>query len=348
MKTLILFIFMLSAINLFALNDTTGYNKWSIEPEIGVTKVRDMPYHGSTYEPLNISIGGRYMVTEIFGVRLLYSYTQHKYTLTGEPLKYSEGQFFGVCNFGRLAKLEQVLNNRWTILGGVGGDFSDSHGFTNTQIFEHQSNFHLAAFVDNEFRVTDRFFLAFGLNVTAGVNVTPDPNSTPTTVDLVAATNIVRMNLKAIFAIGKKRPHADFYLEPQPLPIINTYYIDSSKCITNVANTNIYNKYDTCKIENNSPEYVFFSNDMFKIDKDGLENIEQSLHKVKDKVTITGYCSNVGAVEYNKTLAKLRAEAVKNKLVNLGIDSNKITIVVIGIDKSREYDMARRVSIEFK
>jgi outer membrane protein OmpA-like peptidoglycan-associated protein len=50
-------------------------------------------------------------------------------------------------------------------------------------------------------------------------------------------------------------------------------------------------------------------------------------------------------------LAKNRANAVKDKLVNLGVDPAKINIVSIGIDFDRKipelFDMARRVKIEF-
>lgn len=329
------------------------FNRWSIEPEFGLTKLQDMPYGGSTVGFYNAGIGARYMPTPLFGVKVSGSYTNHNYTLTDQAVKYAEGQIFGVCNFGRLLKLEQIANNRYTIIGGVGGDLSSSHGFTNTQIFERTTNFHLAGFIDNEFRVTDKFFLTAGLNVITGVNLTPPSGATnagQALINGVAKTAIIDFNIKAIFVLGKKKDHADFYLEPELAPTNTIVYVDSTKKVTNNYYTDVCEEIST-SVSNSNPEYVYFDNDSYKIDKDALENIEQSLHKIKDKVTITAYCSNVASVEYNLKLAQNRANAVKDKLINLGVDPAKIKTVSIGIDFDRNipelFDMARRVKIEF-
>lgn len=326
------------------------FNKWSIEPEVGLTKLQDLPYGGSTVGAYNAGIGVRYMATPLFGAKVSVSYTDHNYTLANQNIKYAEGQIFGVCNFGRLLKLERIANNRYTIIGGVGGDLSNSHDFTNTQIFERVTNFHLAGFIDNEFRVTDKFFLTAGLNVITGVNVVPPSGIADihqSNVNGVSKTSIIDFNIKAIFVLGKKKVHADFYLEPAIAPINTIVYVDSTRKVTNIYNIEICEDKTATSTTTEYPEYVYFNNDSYKVDKDGLENIEQSLHKIKDKVTITAYCSNVASSEYNLKLAKNRANSVKDKLVKLGVDSSKITIVSVGIDASREYDMARRVKIEF-
>lgn len=339
------------------------FNKWSIEPEFGLTKLQGMPFGGSTVGFYNAGIGARYMATPLFGFRVSGSYTNHNYTLTDQPLKYAEGQIFGVCNFGRLLKLERVAKNRYTIIGGIGGDLSNSHGYTNTQLFERTTNFHLAGFVDNEFRVTDKFFLTLGLNVIADVNITPPTgvtNVNQSIINGVASTSIIDFNIKAIFVLGKKKDHADFYLDPEFVSKNTIVYVDSTRKVTNNYYTKVGDEISKPSTSTSSasstiptphPEYVYFINDSYKIDKDGLENIEQSLHKIKDKVTITAYCSNVATFEYNLKLAQNRANAVKDKLVNLGVDPAKIKIVSIGIDNNRSnpeiFDMARRVKIEF-
>ena len=348
-KLFVIICLMFSATFMFA----QEFNKWSIEPEFGLTKLQDMPYGGSTVGLYNAGIGVRYMATPLYGFRVSGSYTHHDYTLTNQPVKYVEGQILGVCNFGRLLKLERIAHNRYTIIGGVGGDLSNSHDFTNTQMFDRVTNFHLAGFIDNEFRVTDKFFLTAGLNVITGVNLTAPTgvtNANQATINGVAKTSIIDFNIKAIFVLGKKKDHADFYLEPELAPTNNIVYVDSTRKVTNNYYTEVCEEISTPTSVSN-PEYVYFKNDSYKIDKDGLENIEQSLHKIKDKVTITAYCSNVASSEYNLKLAKNRANAVKDKLVNLGVDPSKINIVSIGIDFDRKipelFDMARRVKIEF-
>ena len=327
MKKLLGIIVLLFTVNLLSAQE---FNKWSIEPEFGLTKVRDITKVGF----YNTGIGGRYMATQFFGVKVSGRYTHLNY-----PLQFVSGQIMGVANFGRLAKLERVAHNRWTIIGGIGGDYTDSRNYTNEVILHRISDFHLAGFVDNEFRITDRFFLTAGLNVVTGVNSRP----IVTPYNRTMTTSLINFNMKAIFTLGKKKVHADFYLEPEITPVC-IVYVDSTKNITNVYNN--YNEVQT--IVDNTPEYVYFNNDSYKIDKDGLENIEQSLHKVKDKIVITAYCSNIASNEYNLKLAQNRGNAVKDKLVKLGVDTTKISVVSVGIDASREYDMARRVKIEFK
>lgn len=358
-KLFVIICFVFSATFMFA----QEFNKWSIEPEFGLTKLQDMPYGGSTVGFYNAGIGARYMATPLFGFRVSGSYTHHKYTLTNQSLEYAEGQIFGVCNFGRLLKLERIAKNRYTIIGGVGGDLSNSHDFTNTQMFDRITNFHIAGFIDNEFRVTDKFFLTAGLNVITGVNLTPPAgvtNINQSTINGVAKTSIIDFNIKAIFVLGKKKDHADFYLDPEFVSKNTIVYVDSTRKVTNNYYTKVGDEISKPSTSTSSassttptphPEYVYFNNDSYKIDKDGLENIEQSLHKIKDKVTITAYCSNVASSEYNLKLAQNRANAVKDKLVNLGVDPAKIKIVSIGIDNNRSnpeiFDMARRVKIEF-
>lgn len=50
-------------------------------------------------------------------------------------------------------------------------------------------------------------------------------------------------------------------------------------------------------------------------------------------VQIEGHCDNRGSVEYNLALGERRARAVRDYLVNLGIDRNRITIISYGKEK---------------
>lgn len=328
-KILFTLLFVFFSIIIFA---QKNFNHWSIEPEFGLTKLRDI----TPVEFFNVGIGSRYMITQMFGARLSLNYTNIKYQ--DKPLEWTTAQLVGVANFGRISKLENVFNNRWNIIGGIGGNFTDSYQPTNDIILHRKSNFHLVAFVDNEFRISNNFFMTAGINVTSGINVYgsvyPDIQTTPA----------INFNVKGILSIGKEDVHADWYLEPSPEPTV--VYIDSTKKATIINNYYIEIHKDTTYPQ--SSEYVYFNHDSYTIDKDGLENIEQSINKFKNKITIKSYCSNVGSKEYNLILSKKRAEAVKNKLVKLGIPENKIFCLCIGIDPSREYDMARRVQIDFE
>ena len=50
-------------------------------------------------------------------------------------------------------------------------------------------------------------------------------------------------------------------------------------------------------------------------------------------VTITGHCDERGTREYNIALGERRASAVKNYLISLGIDGNRIAIISYGKEK---------------
>ena len=328
MKKILFIIFMMMLTSIVSYGQ--NFNKWSLEPEFGLTKVRDI----TPVRFYNIGIGSRYMFTQYFGIKLSSHYTQLPY-YNNKDLRYLSGKFMGVANFGRIAKLENVWNNRWTIIGGIGGDYTDSRGYTNDVILHRISDFHLAAFVDNEFKINENIFISTILNIKTGVNSRP----VETSLNKTMTTSIIDFNIGIIFSLGNKKVHADYYIEPEVNPIVYNY-IDSTKIFNIYKNTYIN--------EDKSPEYVYFKNDSYEIDKDGLDNIEKSYYKYNDSIIITAYCSNVASIEYNLKLAFNRGNAVKNKLVNLGINPEKIIIVSFGIDPLREYDMARRVKIEFK
>ena len=45
-----------------------------------------------------------------------------------------------------------------------------------------------------------------------------------------------------------------------------------------------------------------------------------------DKIKITGYTDNVGTPEYNTQLSQKRAESVRDYLVSIGVDANKMEV----------------------
>jgi OOP family OmpA-OmpF porin len=72
-----------------------------------------------------------------------------------------------------------------------------------------------------------------------------------------------------------------------------------------------------------------------------------------DKITITGYTDNVGTADYNMKLSLRRAEAVRDYVISLGIDPNKLEVKGEGMsnpmaDNSTEEGRAknRRVEVE--
>jgi len=72
-----------------------------------------------------------------------------------------------------------------------------------------------------------------------------------------------------------------------------------------------------------------------------------------DKVKITGHTDNVGDPDYNVKLSLRRAEAVRDYLISLGLDSKKVEVIGAGetepvADNSAKEGRAknRRVEVE--
>ena len=83
---------------------------------------------------------------------------------------------------------------------------------------------------------------------------------------------------------------------------------------------------------------VFFDFDQYAIRPDAVPVLEENAGLLKDtyknfSVLIEGHCDDRGTVEYNLELGKRRAQAVKDYLVDLGIEESRIQIVSYGKEK---------------
>ena len=83
---------------------------------------------------------------------------------------------------------------------------------------------------------------------------------------------------------------------------------------------------------------VFFDYDQYAIRSDAVPILEKDAELLKSTykdsgVLIEGHCDERGTVEYNLELGKRRAQAVKDYLVDLGIDESRIRIVSYGKER---------------
>lgn len=106
-------------------------------------------------------------------------------------------------------------------------------------------------------------------------------------------------------------------------------------------------------------DVALFSFDKSELKPEGRERIKAYREEAKaelsraDRIKITGHTDNVGSQEYNKKLSLRRAEAVRDYLVSIGVDPNKLEISGEGKDRpvadnSTEAGRAknRRVEVE--
>jgi peptidoglycan-associated lipoprotein len=84
-----------------------------------------------------------------------------------------------------------------------------------------------------------------------------------------------------------------------------------------------------------SKEVVHFDFDKYNIRPDQMPIVKEVANILKDikdnyTVRIEGNCDEWGSDEYNYALGLKRAKTVKNALVDLGVDANKLTIISYG------------------
>jgi outer membrane protein OmpA-like peptidoglycan-associated protein len=83
---------------------------------------------------------------------------------------------------------------------------------------------------------------------------------------------------------------------------------------------------------------IHFANDSATIATDSMALVQEIALTLKDhpelaRIEIQGHTDNTGAPAYNKRLSQERAEAVRNGLISLGIESARLTAVGYGQDK---------------
>lgn len=296
------------------------YGKLSIEPEVGLMKL-----HGFTYvAPYNVELGARYMFNPKFGVKLQGSYIDHK------GYEFYNAGLYGVVNIGRALNFEQFSKN-YTVLVGVGGSYTNS---SSPILVDRLSNSHISFFVDNLIKVSDRMAIKLGMDFTGDISTKHFiPCPAPSTF-----TRLISYNTGVVFYLGKKK-HADWHVDKG---IVDTVYVRTT-IIDMTKKINVCN----CDFE----EYVFFHNDKYEVDKDGLNSISKAATALEEGgyLQITAYASPPASEEYNRILAAKRAETVKSKLISAGVDENRILIEVVGeVDTkdSKNVDLSRKVKLE--
>ena len=87
---------------------------------------------------------------------------------------------------------------------------------------------------------------------------------------------------------------------------------------------------------------VYFDFDRYEIKSDERVALEKSARALKEnkkiKILIEGHADERGSSEYNIALGERRADAAKKYLVNLGVDSRRMSTVSYGKEKPFCFD----------
>jgi len=86
----------------------------------------------------------------------------------------------------------------------------------------------------------------------------------------------------------------------------------------------------------NVGDRVFFGYNSSELDSDAQELLQDQVAWIKQhnvSVTIEGHCDERGTREYNLALGEKRAQAVKNYLISMGVDSVQISTISYGKER---------------
>ena len=87
----------------------------------------------------------------------------------------------------------------------------------------------------------------------------------------------------------------------------------------------------------NVGDRVFFEYDSSDLDSDALELLQDQVAWLKQNsdvsVTIEGHCDERGTREYNLALGEKRAQSVKNYLIGLGVNPDRVSTISYGKER---------------
>jgi len=350
-KVLILVILMVMPFVTFAQGD---FNKFSIGIETGMHSVSDQSaIVTDNYNHFGADV--RYNINELFGVGIRGGYDNiNVNTIQGNPVNLD----YGRINLEATISVFELLRLRHKYInllvhGGPGV------AFIRTDNGYSENPMNVAGGITALVKLSRS--LAFKVDYTSSIHLSQDRTLDGFTDITNAGINSVVDNLSAglVFYIGKKdkngnkRQHADWYVTPtvEPVvPVINN--------ITQVTEVREIIKTEVAKKE--FREFVFFNHDEYDItnESDYVKPSQNAIYKAKSflienpesKLVITSYASATKSTsEYNQTLSQKRGDDVKNKLVSMGISSDRIRVVANGKDLNYSnelvHDMARRVEL---
>ncbi len=94
---------------------------------------------------------------------------------------------------------------------------------------------------------------------------------------------------------------------------------------------------DVVSSDDSALKDVFFDYDDYSLSADARSRLAGNASYLKEmgslRATIEGHCDERGTVEYNLALGQRRADAAKSYLVNLGIDSGRLSTISYGEER---------------
>ncbi len=368
-----------------ASSDEPGFNHWSIDAGIGLTKpYRNMTpgYGTATPDFLSGELGARYMFNEFFGVKggLGYSNFQEKDGMMDFTTKQYQINLQGVVGLGRLLHFESWTQT-FNLLAhaGFGAGWLD---YDNTSDADKVGTA-MVGFT-GMVKLSDR--VSLNIDGTTGYNGRQN-RTFDGRMPRGAEPLVFNGTIGISYYLGKNEKHADWYVQADEYGSLLDSRIaalekqiqksrEEDAKIVQAGDDKLNTRVDELDskvddLSNNQGDVdiikhlinegyvnIFFDFNSSKIDK-GATNAINVLRTYMKKnpgvnVNLVGYADEKGPEDYNKKLSTERAEAVANVLVKAGIGESRLSTEGRGEDTSVDEgspnarQLARRVTFSIR
>ena len=360
MKKLLAIAFILFAVTVNA------QRNWAVEAGVGLNTIADESADLSN-NLFHLDGVVRYSFNERFGVGLYGGYDRMNLEnfITGEQVNTN---FFRLNLEGVIDVFEVVkLSNKYVTVLGHGG-----FGYTYFETDNGFDKFHpnVSGGLTGLVKLSTDLALKLDWTTTGNFNQerSLDNGIAVTNVGINSFVNNATVGL--VVYLGKKKKgkspeHYDWYEAPEDntLEKLKTEMVLLRNQVrTQQPVVNVYKVVQNCNCS--VSENVYFKNDYPKIGQTGEETIEIQGRNAIEKIfnaamldkNLTVYI-NASASDtksttyrYDLDLSERRANAVKEKLVLLGLDESRIKVNFIGKDYGRGniHEFARKVSLEVR
>jgi len=346
-------IILILALVMLSVTSYGQFGKWSASGEYGIQMVGDKTA-AQADQFAHYGLGLRYNISEIVGIGLTGGYDKTTLSedngLTEYDFKYSRINAEGYIN---AFKWVNVYSKRFTVLlhGGPGISFINDNDYKQTVL-----NFRGGATL--LYKLSDRLALTGDFSTTSNVNQTMKLDGSGQSVNTGINSNVSNASIGLTFYLGKKAklPHADWYVKPDVIPVINnlTEVVNNTYPTVEYDETNIIDIIKNYNSIQPHSEFVFFVHDEHAIRDSELNAIYKVFAELDNNPTwvlcIKGFASPTSSsAEYNQKLSERRSNELYNKFLDMGVDKSRISFDSYGKDtvrnKENVHDVARRVEL---
>ena len=328
------------------------YNKWAVEAEVGTHRL-DLPIGSSEGldNGAHFGLAGRYNFNPKVGLGLVAGFDNVSVEFPNSTvnLDYLRVNAEVYINIFKILDL-YPKNVTMLVHGGPGFSWITADNGYDDRVEN------ISGGITGLYRLNNRVALKLDYTSTGNISERGTITNLPAQSSGVSSTTH-NLSIGAVVYFGKKKEnkderlsHADWYVAPNEVlvPINNVVNYYQEDYITNVSVDGV------CDCNSFSNQYIFFDDDEDVIkntELNALYKIFEVLRKNDDtSLVIRGWASPTSSTDdYNHKLSDRRSIMVHDKLVDMGVNEDRITYKSFGKDRDKGklavHDVARRVEL---